>query len=144
MSIKNEAQSIIENLDDSATWDDLVKELVRQKKITLGMREDELSKDLTDADVNAILGRIQSSSSQPDDMRNTRSYTPGNATTLGMVSGIIAILFAFVFPPISWVGAAIALAAGFFGLSKKEEKAWIPILMAVISIVPHIYIFLGK
>lgn len=142
MSIKSEAQALIDQLDDQASWDDLVRELIRQKKLTIGMREDELTQEnLTDSDVNAILSRIHSSQSLPDDMRNTQRYQPGNATTLGMVSGVLAILFAFVFPPIAWLGAAVAVLAGGFGLSRKEEKAWIPILMAMVSLLPYLLVF---
>lgn len=137
MTIKAEAQAIIDQLDDTASWDDLVRELYKQKKITLGLTDIELVQDqLNDSDVNAILARLESSSSQPSDMRNTKSYNPGNAVTLGMISGVIAILFSFVFPPIAWAAAVIALVAGGFGISQKEEKAWIPVLLAGVSLVP--------
>lgn len=142
MSIKPEVQAIIDQLDDQASWDDFIRELIRRKKLTLGMREDELAQEnLSDSDVNAIISRIYSSQSLPDDMRNTNRYKPGNATTLGMVSGVLAIVFAFVFPPIAWLGAAIAVLAGGFGLSRKEEKAWIPILLAMVSLLPYLLVF---
>lgn len=137
MTIKAEAQAIIDQLDDNASWDDLVRELYKQKKITLGLTDIELVQDqLNDSDVNAILARLESSSSQPSDMRNTKSYNPGNAVTLGMAAGVIAILFSFVFPPIAWAAAVVALVAGSFGISQKEEKAWIPVLLAGVSLVP--------
>jgi predicted CopG family antitoxin len=142
MSIKPEVQAIIDQLDDQASWDDFIRELIRRKKLTLGMREDELAQEnLSDSDVNAIISRIYSSQSLPDDMRNTNRYKPGNATTLGMVSGVLAIVFAFVFPPIAWLGAAVAVLAGGFGLSRKEEKAWIPILLAMVSLLPYLLVF---
>ena len=142
MSIKPEVQAIIDQLDDQASWDDFIRELIRRKKLTLGMREDELAQEnLSDSDVNAIISRIYSSQSLPDDMRNTNRYKPGNATTLGIVSGVLAIVFAFVFPPIAWLGAAVAVLAGGFGLSRKEEKAWIPILLAMVSLLPYLLVF---
>ena len=142
MSIKPEVQAIIDQLDDQASWDDFIRELIRRKKLTLGMREDELAQEnLSDSDVNAIISRIYSSQTLPDDMRNTNRYKPGNATTLGMVSGVLAIVFAFVFPPIAWLGAAVAVLAGGFGLSRKEEKAWIPILLAMVSLLPYLLVF---
>lgn len=137
MSIKQDAHEIIDNLPEDASWDDLVKELYLQHKITLGMTDLEVvQKDLTEADVSGIMSRLQSASSKPDDMRNTRSYEPGNSATLGMVAGVVAILFSFVFPPIAWVAAPIAVVAGAIGIKNKEEKAWVPILLAIISLGP--------
>jgi hypothetical protein len=51
------------------------------------------------------------------------------------------VVFAFIFPPIAWLGAAVAVMAGGYGLSKKEEKAWIPILLAMVSLLPFVLIF---
>lgn len=36
MSIKKVAKEIVDSLPDDATWDDLVKSLIKNKKITLG------------------------------------------------------------------------------------------------------------
>ncbi len=144
MSIKEDAHAIIEQLPNDAHWDDLVKALYKNKKISLGMTDLEVAQpELNDSDINAIIGRMQSSSSEPTDMRNTRTYKPGNASTLGMVAGVVAILFSFVFPPIAWAAAPIAIVAGVVGLSKKEEKAWVPILLALISIIPFIDVLMG-
>ena len=141
MTVKAEAQQIIAQLHDDAGWDDLIKELIRQRKITIGMRDEEIKQaELNNADVNAIVARLHSSHSIPDDMRNTNTYQPGNATTLGMVAGVLAVVFSFIFPPIAWLGAAIAVLAGGYGLSKKEEKAWIPILLAMVSLLPLVII----
>ncbi|BCN93371.1 hypothetical protein THMIRHAM_11560 [Thiomicrorhabdus immobilis] len=141
MSIKEDAHAIIDQLNDDANWNDLVKALYLNKKITLGMTDLEVVQDtLSESDVNGIIGRLQSASTQPDDMRNTRTYKPGDAATLGMVAGVVAILFSFVFPPIAWVAAPIAIVAGAIGLKNKEDKAWVPILLALISIVPMISI----
>ncbi len=142
MTVKAEAQAIVAQLQDDASWDDLIKELIRQRKITIGMRDEEIHQtELNNAQVNAIVARLHSSHSLPDDMRNTNTYRPGNATTLGMVSGVLAVVFAFIFPPIAWLGAAVAVMAGGYGISKKEEKAWIPILLAMVSLLPFVLIF---
>ncbi|MDY0136656.1 MAG: hypothetical protein RBS36_05735 [Thiomicrospira sp.] len=142
MTVKAEAQAIVAQLQDDASWDDLIKELIRQRKITIGMRDEEINQtELNNAQVNAIVARLHSSHSLPDDMRNTNTYRPGNATTLGMVSGVLAVVFAFIFPPIAWLGAAVAVMAGGYGISKKEEKAWIPILLAMVSLLPFVLIF---
>ncbi len=144
MSIKQAAKEIVDNLPEDATWDDLVKSLIQNKKITLGMTDIELSQnDLSDSDVSNIVSRLHSSQSMPDDHRNTKTYDPGNAVTLGMVGGVAAIIFAFIFPPLSWLGAAVALIAGIVGLIGKQEKAWIPILMASVAIVPIFFIIGG-
>jgi hypothetical protein len=141
VSVKEEAQKILADLPENADWNDLVKALYLNKKITLGMTDLELSKSpLTEDDVAAIMGRLQSARRVPDDMRNTRDYRPGNEATMGMVAGIVAIFFAFVFPPISWIAAPIAIVAGAMGLKKHQEKAWVPILMAVVSIAPMIMV----
>lgn len=136
MTIKSDALAIIDSLPDDASWDDVVKELIRQRKITIGLRDHEIhsNEELSEAELNAIIARLHSSHSMPDDMRNTKTYKPGNATTLGMVGGIVAVVFAFIMPPISWLGAAIAVAAGAVGISRKEEKAWIPLLLAFVSV----------
>lgn len=39
MSIKQAAKEIVDNLPEDATWDDLVKSLIQNKKITLGMTD---------------------------------------------------------------------------------------------------------
>lgn len=142
MSMKEEVTEILKNLPDDATWDDFIKELYRWKKITHGMNEEELAMEapLPESELNAILGRIDSASSLPDDMRNTRKYNPGNYVTLGMASGVIAVLFAMVFPPLSWLAAIIAGIAGVVGIVHKEEKAWVPILLALVSLLPMIFI----
>ncbi|MBF6056885.1 MULTISPECIES: hypothetical protein [Thiomicrorhabdus] len=139
MSIKEAAHEIVDGLADDATWNDLVRALYKQKKITLGMSDLEIVKpELSDAEISTVMARIQSSSSQPDDMRNTRSYKPGNAATIGMVAGVIAVLFALVFPPVSWVAVPVAIVAGFIGIKRKEEKAWVPVLLGLVSIIPFI------
>lgn len=139
MSIKEDAHAIVDQLDENANWDDLVKELYLNKKITLGMTDLEVVQDnLSESDVNGIMGRLKSASTQPDDMRNTKTYAPGDSATLGMVAGVVAILFSFVFPPIAWVAAPIAIIAGAIGVKNKEDKAWVAILLALVSIVPMI------
>jgi len=144
MSLKEDAHVIVDQLDDDANWDDLVKALYLNKKITLGMTDLEVVQDeLSESDVNGIIGRLKSASTKPDDMRNTKTYNPGDSATLGMIAGVVAILFSFVFPPIAWVAAPIAIVAGLIGIKNKEDKAWVPILLALISIVPMIKIVLG-
>jgi len=145
MSLKEDAHAIVDQLNDDANWDDLVKALYLNKKITLGMTDLEVVQDeLSESDVNGIIGRLKSASTQPDDMRNTKTYTPGDSATLGMIAGVVAILFSFVFPPIAWVAAPVAIIAGLIGIKNKEEKAWVPILLALISIVPMVKIVLDS
>lgn len=144
MSIKQEAHEIIDRLDDDASWNDLVKSLYLNKKITLGMTDLEVvQSDLSEADINSIMNRLQSASNQPSDMLNTKTYVPGNAATLGMIAGVVAILFAIVFPPISWIAAPIAVVAGLIGIKNREDKAWVPILLAMVSTVPMIPVIFG-
>ena len=143
MSLKEDAHAIVDQLNDDADWDDLVKALYLNKKITLGMTDLEVVQDeLSEYDVNGIIERLKSASNQPVDMRNTKTYKPGDSATLGMVAGVVAIFFSFVFPPIAWVAAPIAAIAGLIGVKNKEEKAWVPILLALISIIPMVKIVL--
>jgi len=145
MSIKQDAHAIIDQLDDNANWNDLVKALYMNKKITLGMTDIEVVQDsLSDSDINGIIGRLQSASTQPDDMRNTKTYQPGDSATLGMVAGVIAIVFSFIFPPIAWIAAPVAIAAGVIGVKNKEDKAWVPILLALVSIIPMLVLLGGS
>ncbi len=142
MTMKEELAQILSEMPDDASWEDLLKELYRWKKITYGMNDEELAMKapLPDSEVNAIVGRVISASSMPDDMRNTRRYNPGNYVTLGMASGVVAVLFAMVFPPLSWLAAGIAGIAGIIGVTHKEEKAWVPILLALVSLIPMLFI----
>ncbi len=142
MSMKEELAQILSELPDEADWEDLLRELYRWKKITVGMNEEELAMEapLPESEVNAIMGRVISASNLPDDMRNTRKYNPGNYVTLGMASGVVAVLFAMVFPPLSWLAAIIAGIAGVVGVVHKEEKAWVPILLALVSLIPMLFI----
>lgn len=145
MSIKQAAHEIVDSLDENATWNDLVKELYLHKKITLGMTDLEIvNPEITEADVNTIMARMESSSTKPDDMRNTQTYEPGNFATLGMIAGVVAVLFAFIFPPISWIAAPVALVTGLIGVVKQQEKAWIPILLAIVSTVPVLQILVAN
>lgn len=137
MSIKQQAHEIVDQLPDDANWNDLIKSLYRNQKITLGMTDLELTQNqLSEAEISTIMARIESSSAMPDDMRDTNSYNPGNEATLGMVAGIVAIFFAFVFPPITWIAAPIAIIAGAIGVKNHQPKAWVPILMAIVSMAP--------
>jgi len=142
MAIKEELPEVLKQLNEKASWEDFIKELYRQKKITVGMTKAEISKSqLDESDLNTIIGRLSSAKSQPSDMRDTKEYTPGNATTIGMIGGIVAILFSFVFPPIAWIGGGIAVIGGLMGLKNQEQKAWVPILLAIISLIPFLVIF---
>ena len=137
MSIKEQAHEIVEKLDDNASWDDLVRALYLENKLTLGMTDLELvKKELQESDVDQILSRIKTSSTISEEMRNTRVYAPGNATTLGMIAGVVAIVFAIVFPPIAWVAGCVAIVSGILGLKNKESKAWVPILLTIVSFAP--------
>lgn len=142
MTMKEELAQILSEMPDDASWDDLLKALYRWKKITYGMNDEELAMEapLPESEVNAIVARVISASSIPDDMRNTKRYKPGNYVTLGMASGVVAILFAMVFPPLSWLAAGVAGIAGIIGAVHKEEKAWVPILLAVVSLLPMVFI----
>lgn len=143
LTAKQQAAEMINNLPENANWDDVVKSLIKHRKLSFGMSDEELLAEgqLSDAEVSSVVSRLETSRNLQDDMRSTKTYKPGNATTMGMIAGIIAIFFAFVMPPISWLGAVLAVVAGGVGLSRGEEKAWIPLLMAFISVFAYFIIF---
>jgi hypothetical protein len=114
---------------------------MKEKKITLGLTDLEVAQEsLSDAELTNIITRLHSAQSIPDDHRNTVTYNPGNSATLGMVAGIVAVFFAFIFPPVSWIGAGVAFIAGLIGVKNKEPKAWIPILLAIVSTAPILFV----
>lgn len=142
MSIKETAKNIIEELPDEATWDDLVKSLIKNKKITLGMTDLEIVQDsLSDDEISMIVARMHSLQEHSSEViKSTAIYNVDNAITLGMLSGVVAVFFSFIFPPVSWLGAIIAIVAGGVALKHKQIKGWIPIVMAIVSIVPVLFV----
>lgn len=77
----------------------------------------------------------------PGDHRNTKTYDPSDSVTLGIVAGVVAIFFAFIFPPLSWIAAGVAVISGLIGIKNAQEKAWVPILMSIVAVVPMFFIF---
>lgn len=138
MSIKQDAHQIVDELQEDATWNDLVKELYRQKKITLGMTDIEVAQEeVTDADVSSVLARIQSASSMPDDMRNTRAYEPNNSVTASWVLVALAplLFISILLAPVAYVLAAGGIVLGLKALKEHAEKAWLPVLVGAIELV---------
>jgi len=138
MSIKKEAQDIVDGLADNASWDDLVRELYKNKKITLGMTDIEVVQDeLSDSDINGIMSRLQSSSSTPDDMRNTRTYNPNNSVTASWVMVALAplLFISILLAPIAYVLAIGGIFFGMKAMSEKVEKAWMPIGVAIVELI---------
>jgi hypothetical protein len=137
-TLKSELEQIIQVLPADATWDDVVYQLYVDGKITLGLSETEIAEPMTRDVFNHLFVRAESAHDLPVDMRNTLIYHPGNMTSLGMIAGVVAAAFAFVFPPISWIAAPIALGAGLLGFVARQKNAWIPILLSVVTIVPFL------
>ena len=54
-SVKNEAKRLIENLPDTASWDDLMYELYVKQKIEAGLRELDEGQGIAHADVKRRL-----------------------------------------------------------------------------------------
>jgi len=138
MSIKKEAQAIVDGLADNASWDDLVRELYKNKKITLGMTDIEVVQDeLSDSDISGIMSRLQSSSSTPDDMRNTKTYNPNNSVTASWVMVALAplLFISILLAPIAYILAVGGIFFGMKAMSEKVEKAWMPIGVAVVELI---------
>ena len=138
MSIKQEAHEIVDQLADTAEWDDLVRALYKNKKITLGMTDIEVVQStLSDSDVNTIISRLHSSSSRPDDMRNTKTYNPNNSVTASwaMVALAPLLFISILLAPVAYI---LAIGGIFFGLkavSEKVPKAWMPVGVGVIELL---------
>lgn len=141
MSIKKEAHDIVDQLADSAEWDDLVKSLYKNKKITLGMSDIEVVQDsLSDSDINTIISRLHSSSSTPDDMRNTKKYNPNNSLTAAWAMLALAplLFISVLLMPFAYVLSLGAIFFGFKAMSENVLRAWMPIGFGVIELLVFI------
>lgn len=136
--IKREMLQLIDRLPEDASWDDLMYQLYAEGKVTRGLSEDERGQPMTEDAFNHLFTRAESAHSLPEDMRNTLIYHPGNTTTIAMVAGVIAAAFAFVFPPIAWLAAPVALIAGFMGVLAGQQRAWVAMLLALVTFLPFL------
>jgi|GEM_PF-2215032 len=138
MSIKQEAHEIVDQLSDTANWDDLVKSLYKNKKITLGMKDIEVVQDsLSDSDINAVISRLQSASSIPDDMRNTKAYNPSNSVTASwaMVALAPLLFISILLAPVAYILAIGGIVFGVKAMVEKVPKAWFPVGVGVIELL---------
>jgi len=137
-NIKNELTTLIEQLPADATWDDVVYQLYVDGKVTLGLAENERDEPMSREMFNNLFIRAESAHDMPDDMRNTLIYHPGNTTTVAMIAGVVAAGFAFVFPPIAWMAAPVAFIAGFMGVLAGQPKAWVAMVLSLVTLIPFI------
>ncbi|MDX1348182.1 MAG: hypothetical protein R3189_08035 [Thiomicrorhabdus chilensis] len=138
MTIKQEAHHLVDQLAEDATWDDLVRSLYRNKKITLGMTDIEVVQDeISEADINTVMARLQSSSSTPDDMRNTKTYNPSNSVTASWVLVALAplLFISILLAPVAYVLAIGGIVMGLKAVKDRVEKAWLPVLVGVIELL---------
>jgi len=138
MSIKQEAHEIVDQLADNAEWDDLVRALYKNKKITLGMTDIEVvQSSLSDSDVNTIISRLHSSSSTPDDMRNTKTYNPNNSVTASwaMVALAPLLFISILLAPVAYILALGGIVFGLKAMTEKVPKAWMPVGVGVIELL---------
>lgn len=133
---KDEMKQLIDRLPEGADWDALMFQLYSEGKTTLGLAENERNTPMTKDRFLQLFVRAESAHDLPVDMRNTLIYHPGNTTTIAMVAGIIAAGFAFVFPPIAWLAAPIAFIGGFMGVLAGQQKAWLAMLLAMVTLMP--------
>lgn len=131
--LRQEFDYALSQLTDDATWEDVVVELVREKKLHWILNEQEkaeLHQALEDGEVAAVMARLHSSSSQKDDMRDTDVHYPDQWTTWAVGAGVVSFL---PIPILSWALFAIAGVAGLIGTLKGEKKAWIGMVLAFLS-----------
>lgn len=138
MSIKAEAQKIVEQLSEDAHWNDLVKSLIRERKITLGLTDIELvQENFSEAELSNIIARLDSSSSTPDDMRNTRRYNPDNALTISWVLVSLAplLFISILIAPAAYLLSALGIIFGAKAWFSKIKGAWLPTVVGLIELV---------
>ena len=138
MSIKQEAHEIVDQLAEKAEWDDLVKLLYKNKKITLGMTDIEVVQDsLSDSDINTIVSRLHSSALMSDDMHNTKTYDPNNSVTASWVMVALAplLFISILLAPVAFILALGGIIIGLKAMAEKAQKAWMPVGVGVIELV---------
>ena len=138
MSVKPEAHEIVDQLADDADWNDLVRALYKNKKITLGVSATEMAQEgLSDSDINSIVARIESSRSTPDDMRNTKTYAPNNSATASWVMVALAplLFISILLAPMAYVLALGGILFGIKAMTEKAQKAWMSVGVGVIELL---------
>lgn len=136
--MKTELAELLNQLPDDASWDDLMYALYASGKTSLGLSVNERDEPMTREKFDQLFQRAESAHDLPDDMRNTLIYHPGNMTTVGIVAGVIAAAFAFVFPPIAWLAAPVAFIAGLLGVVAGQPRAWVAMLLAAVTFIPFL------
>jgi hypothetical protein len=106
-----EVNELMVNLPDTTSWDDLVTEIYNSKNLAVKFNH-------------------------PTQAHNTLSYHPDNVTVIGVIAGIVALLFWFL-PFISVPLVPIALAAGVYGALKSAEKAYVAIIIGLVALISN-------
>lgn len=138
MSIKEEAIKVVEKLPDDASWNDLVKSLIRERKVTLGLTDLEVvQENLTEAELSAIFARLESAKNVHDDMRNTRTYNPDNALTMSWVLVSLAplLFISILIAPLAYLLSAGGILFGAKACTSKVKGAWLPTAIGVIELI---------
>ncbi|BBN59621.1 hypothetical protein [Hydrogenovibrio marinus] len=138
MSIKEEAIKLVEQLPEEASWNDLVKSLIRDRKVTLGLTDIEVVQDqLTEEELSAVIARLESASSAQDDMRNTRKYNPDDALTISWVLVSLAplLFISILIAPAAYLLSALGIVFGAKACMSKVNGAWLPTVVGVIELI---------
>lgn len=137
-NMKDEMIALVDRLPADANWNDLVYQLYAEGKVNLGLAENERDGVMSREVFDNLFIRAESAHDMPDDMRNTLIYHPGNTTTVAMIAGVVSAAFAFVFPPIAWMAAPVAFIAGFMGVLGGQPRAWVAMMLSLVTLVPFI------
>lgn len=138
MSIKADAHDIIDALPEEAGWNDLVKQLYKEHKITYGMTDLEVVQPhLSDEDISAILGRLESSHTKLDDKRNTKTYNPDNKLTAAWVMVAFAplLFISILLAPAAYIMSALGILIGLKALFSGLKSAWLPVVVGSIELI---------
>jgi len=138
VSIKQEAHEIVDQLPEEASWDDLVKSLYRNQKITLGMNEHEMEDGApSEAEISNIFSRLNCASHVPEDARDTQKYTPGNSLTASWALVALAPLFfiSILLMPVAYIFALVGMVLGIKSMGKDVELAWVPVVVGLVELI---------
>lgn len=138
MSIKQEAHEIVDQLPEDANWDDLVKSLYRNQKITLGMNDHQIEDGApSEAEISNIFSRLNCASHVPEDARDTKKYSPGNSLTASWALVALAPLFfiSIFLTPVAFVLALVGMVLGVKSMGKDVEHAWVPVVVGLVELI---------
>lgn len=138
MSIKQEAHEIVDQLPEDAHWEDLVKSLYRNQKITLGMNDHEIEEGApSEAEISNIFSRLSCAGHVPEDAQDTQKYSPGNSLTASWALVALGPLFfiSILLMPVAYIFALVGMVLGIKSMGKDVGHAWVPVVVGLVELI---------